>query len=166
MTELETFEVILEHPVLYMYVYMETGEVLFRYGSNPKSYLLLLPLAPALPSSFPHCVFRHQCRPHLQFGLASPYLLDMEQIKSTKKYDNNCYSLLFLFASNFNLMILICDQLRQLFSAGHQKRHIQVYTVLDRQIDRQIDLFCYIYRLQWCHVIKKLQLTILYIIGS
>ena len=56
MTELETFEVILEHPVLYMYVYMETGEVLFRYGSNPKSYLLLLPLAPALPSSFPHCV--------------------------------------------------------------------------------------------------------------
>ena len=34
------------------------------------------------------------------------------------------------------------------------------------QIDRQIDLFGYIYRLQWCHVIKKLQLTILYIIGS
>ena len=38
--------------------------------------------------------------------------------------------------------------------------------IMDRQIDRQIDLFGYIYRLQWCHVIKKLQLTILYIIGS
>ena len=63
---------------------------------------------------------------------------------------------------SLNCCLLYVGKQRRCLLLGSPIEYINLYIYLDLDLD----LFGDIYRLQWCRVIKKLQLTILYIIDS